>query len=255
MMGFAGQLSLGHALYVGLGAYAAAALYVHFGIESWSGCGPRSRRCRRRRRHRLSGVPLRGCRRLLRHPDHCVCRIRAASASTTGWVGGSAGFFLPSPTMRERPLNLRGSPTMFYYVMLAMTVAAFLLAMRCCRAAWAITGRRSARTRRPPRRSASTCSATRCIAVVLSAAMTSFARRVFRLLLQQSVSRAGVPHLALDRADPRADHRRHRHAVRPDRRRVPADRAGRGPDAIMRRSASMSPASNRCFMASACCSS
>ena len=32
MMGFAGQLSLGHAIYVGLGAYAAAALYVHFGV-------------------------------------------------------------------------------------------------------------------------------------------------------------------------------------------------------------------------------
>src|SRR5262245_25939152 len=37
MMGFAGQLSLGHALYVGLGAYAAAALYVHFGIGPWLG--------------------------------------------------------------------------------------------------------------------------------------------------------------------------------------------------------------------------
>ena len=32
MMGFAGQLSLGHALYVGLGAYTAAALFVHFGM-------------------------------------------------------------------------------------------------------------------------------------------------------------------------------------------------------------------------------
>src|SRR6185295_10158747 len=37
MMGFAGQLSLGHALYVGLGAYAAAALYVHFGVSPWVG--------------------------------------------------------------------------------------------------------------------------------------------------------------------------------------------------------------------------
>ena len=37
MMGFAGQLSLGHALYVGLGAYATAALYVHFGIGPWLG--------------------------------------------------------------------------------------------------------------------------------------------------------------------------------------------------------------------------
>src|SRR5262245_7826896 len=30
MMGFAGQLSLGHALYVGLGAYTAAALFQHY---------------------------------------------------------------------------------------------------------------------------------------------------------------------------------------------------------------------------------
>ena len=37
MMGFAGQLSLGHALYVGLGAYTAAALYVHFGVGPWIG--------------------------------------------------------------------------------------------------------------------------------------------------------------------------------------------------------------------------
>ena len=33
MMGFAGQLSLGHSLYVGVGAYAAAALFVHFNIS------------------------------------------------------------------------------------------------------------------------------------------------------------------------------------------------------------------------------
>src|SRR5579864_3432097 len=37
MMGFAGQLSLGHALYVGLGAYTTAALFVHFGIGPWVG--------------------------------------------------------------------------------------------------------------------------------------------------------------------------------------------------------------------------
>ena len=37
MMGFAGQLSLGHSLYVGLGAYASAALFFHFGIGPWAG--------------------------------------------------------------------------------------------------------------------------------------------------------------------------------------------------------------------------
>ena len=35
MMGFAGQLSLGHAIYVGLGGYTSAALFVHFGIGPW----------------------------------------------------------------------------------------------------------------------------------------------------------------------------------------------------------------------------
>src|SRR3546814_7553323 len=37
MMGFAGQLSLGHSLYVGVGAYAAAAVYVHYGLGPWAG--------------------------------------------------------------------------------------------------------------------------------------------------------------------------------------------------------------------------
>src|SRR5438874_10683489 len=37
MMGFAGQLSLGHALYVGVGAYTAGALFYHYGIGPWAG--------------------------------------------------------------------------------------------------------------------------------------------------------------------------------------------------------------------------
>ena len=47
-----------------------------------------------------------------------------------------------------------------------------------------------------------------------------FRRRHLRLLLQQPVPRAGVSHLALDRDHPRADRRRHRHAVRADPRRL-----------------------------------
>ena len=37
MMGFAGQLSLGHSLYVGVGAYTAGALFFHYGIGPWAG--------------------------------------------------------------------------------------------------------------------------------------------------------------------------------------------------------------------------
>jgi branched-chain amino acid transport system permease protein len=44
------------------------------------------------------------------------------------WVGGSSGFFLPVANYARNDLwNLRGNPTMFYYVMLALTVAAFVL--------------------------------------------------------------------------------------------------------------------------------
>ena len=37
MMGYAGQLSLGHALYVGLGAYVAALLWFYLGVGPWLG--------------------------------------------------------------------------------------------------------------------------------------------------------------------------------------------------------------------------
>jgi len=70
MMGFAGQLSLGHALYVGLGAYTAASLYVHFGIGPWLGL--------------LVAIPIAALtccfigrrRSLFRDPDDCGRRIR-----------------------------------------------------------------------------------------------------------------------------------------------------------------------------------
>jgi branched-chain amino acid transport system permease protein len=62
MMGFAGQLSLGHAIYVGLGGYAAAALYVHFGVAPWLGLAAAvaiAAACVRRvRAHRLRSFPL-----------------------------------------------------------------------------------------------------------------------------------------------------------------------------------------------------
>ena len=35
MMGFAGQLSLGHAIFIGLGAYTSAALFQHFSVTPW----------------------------------------------------------------------------------------------------------------------------------------------------------------------------------------------------------------------------
>ena len=74
MMGFAGQLSLGHSLYLGVGAYAAAGLYFHFGIGPWAGLWLAIALCvfvgRRDRRPRLS---LRRRRRLLYFADNRIC--------------------------------------------------------------------------------------------------------------------------------------------------------------------------------------
>ena len=135
MMGFAGQLSLGHALYVGLGAYAAAALYVHFGdqpVDRPVGCRWRSRRRPARSigflafRFGVAGVYF------------AILTIAFAEFARIGfdhwrWVGGSAGFFLPVANYtRNDLLSLRGSPTMFYYVSLVMTVGGLPAVPRCC---------------------------------------------------------------------------------------------------------------------------
>jgi branched-chain amino acid transport system permease protein len=129
MMGFAGQLSLGHAIYVGLGAYTTAALYVHFGIGPWLGlpaaiaiavaCGALIGFLAFR--FGVGGVYF------------AILTIAFAEFARIGfdhfrWVGGSSGFFLPVANYTHNDLwNLRGNPTMFYYVMLALTVAAFVL--------------------------------------------------------------------------------------------------------------------------------
>ena len=129
MMGFAGQLSLGHAIYVGLGAYTSAALYVHYGIGPWIGL--------------LAAVPLAmACGAIIGFLAFrfgvagvyfAILTIAFAEFARIGfdhiaYTGGSAGFFLPVAQYTHNDLwNLRGRPIMFYYVILALTVAAFLL--------------------------------------------------------------------------------------------------------------------------------
>ena len=39
LSGYCGQISLGHALYFGVGAYTTSLLYVHFGVPPWIGLG------------------------------------------------------------------------------------------------------------------------------------------------------------------------------------------------------------------------
>ncbi len=129
MMGFAGQLSLGHALYVGVGAYTAAALFIKFGIAPWIGV--------------LLAIPLAvACGAVIGFLAFrfgvagvyfAILTIAFAEFFRIGfdhfsWVGGSAGYFLPVAQYTQNDLwRLRGNPTMFYYLILAMTAALLVL--------------------------------------------------------------------------------------------------------------------------------
>lgn len=129
MMGFAGQLSLGHSLYLGVGAYAAAALYFHFGIGPWAGVWASIGICTLLGgsigalafRYGISGVYF------------ALLTIAFAEFARIGfdhfdWVGGSGGMFLKVGQRDHVDLfNLRGTPAMFYYVILALAAAAFAL--------------------------------------------------------------------------------------------------------------------------------
>lgn len=127
MMGFCGQLSLGHALYVGLGAYTAAALYQHFGVVPWLGMVVAVGVCVAMAtvigwlafRFGISGTYF------------ALLTIAFAEFTRIGfdhfdWVGGSGGFFL-KVVQQDRMdwLNLRGHPVMFYYLALGLAVLGF----------------------------------------------------------------------------------------------------------------------------------
>jgi branched-chain amino acid transport system permease protein len=126
MMGFAGQLSLGHSLYVGLGAYASAGLFVHYGLGPWAGVWLAIALCVGvgafigflAFRLRISGVQL------------SLLTVAFAELARIGfdhieWLGGPGGLFL-RVTERNRIdlLGLRGPPAMYYYVILGLAAAA-----------------------------------------------------------------------------------------------------------------------------------
>src|SRR5690606_16649304 len=137
MMGFCGQLSIGHALYVGLGAYTAAALYQHFGVIPWVGMLVAVAVCV----IAASIIGWLAFRFGIGGTYFALLTIAFAEFTRIGfehfdWVGGTGGFFLKVVQQdRFDLLNLRGHPVMFYYLALALAVGGFLVS------AWLLRGR------------------------------------------------------------------------------------------------------------------
>jgi branched-chain amino acid transport system permease protein len=137
MMGFAGLLSLGHALFIGLGAYTAAALYTHFEIGPWLGVFVAAALCA------LAGVCIGALafRFSISGVQFALLTIAFAEFTRIGfdhidWLGGPAGLFLKVQQRDQIDLwNLRGPPAMFYYVALVLCGGTFAL----CR--WLLRGR------------------------------------------------------------------------------------------------------------------
>jgi branched-chain amino acid transport system permease protein len=129
MMGFAGQLSLGHALYLGLGGYVAATLFTRFGIGPWLGLAAAIPVATAAGaiigflafRFRVAGIYF------------AILTIAFAEFARIGfdhldYVNASSGLFLPvRQYAHNNPWLLRGDPAMFYYVILAATALLFVL--------------------------------------------------------------------------------------------------------------------------------
>ena len=129
MMGFAGQLSLGHAIYIGLGAYAAATLFIRFDVGPWLGllaAIPIAAACGAvigylAFRFRVAGVYF------------AILTIAFAEFARIGFdhfefVNASGGLFLPVKQYAHNdPWLLRGGPRMFYYVILLATALIFIV--------------------------------------------------------------------------------------------------------------------------------
>ncbi len=129
IFGFAGLLSLGEAMFVGLGAYAAAGLFVKLGVPP------------------LLGVPLSIAIAVVAGALVGYLAFRFAIGGVyfalltiafseftliliDNWpfLGGSEGLFLKVSDLQHWDIvHLRGPPQMFYYILLLLTVAAFLL--------------------------------------------------------------------------------------------------------------------------------
>jgi len=135
MMGYAGQLSLGHALYVGLGAYAAALLWVRFGVGPWLGV--------------FAAILIAmvfgavvgwlGFRFGVEGVYFALLTIAAAvftriAFDNKTFTGGSGGLFIPYEQARlGQWWNLRGGQLLFYYVALALAAGGVVLTARLVR--------------------------------------------------------------------------------------------------------------------------
>jgi branched-chain amino acid transport system permease protein len=139
LMMSAGLLSLGHALFLGLGAYATAVLTGAGGLNPWLSIAAGAAISA------AVGAALTwiGGRFSVRGVQFALLTIAFAELFRVvfdNWdaVGGTGGFFLRAinPDTNQPLATLRGGTLFFYYAFLAITAAAYLLIIRLMASRW-----------------------------------------------------------------------------------------------------------------------
>jgi branched-chain amino acid transport system permease protein len=135
MMGFAGQLSLGHALYFGVGAYLVAILSERYGVSPWLGMvaafGINAALG--------AAIGALGFRFAVRGVYFALLTIAFAEFGRIvfehwEFVGRSGGFYLKALAEQNNPLlSLRGGARFYYYALLLLLAAGWGLSMALVR--------------------------------------------------------------------------------------------------------------------------
>jgi branched-chain amino acid transport system permease protein len=175
MMGYAGQLSLGHALYVGVGGYVAALMWLKLGIGPWLGV--------------FAAVAVAsafgavigwlGFRFGIAGVYFALLTIAFAEFTRIGFdhlelTGGAAGLFLPFEEKRLGEWwNLRGGQLLFYYLALALASGAVLLVALMARSRLGYQWRAVREDETAARALGIDAFAVKMAAVVISSAMTA----------------------------------------------------------------------------------
>ncbi|RJF96950.1 branched-chain amino acid ABC transporter permease [Noviherbaspirillum cavernae] len=183
MMGYVGQLSLGHGLYIGLGAYAVALATGTHGLSPWLGI--------------LIGAAISavvaaviafiGFRFSVRGIYFTLLTIACAemmriSFDNWSYVGGTGGYFLKAAGDTHPLLSLRGDSTFFYFAFLILTAITFLCSAALMKSKFGYFWRAIREDEDAARALGVPTLQLKILAVVISAIMTSIGGSFYALL-------------------------------------------------------------------------
>jgi branched-chain amino acid transport system permease protein len=124
MLGLGGQLSIGHALFVGIGAYSVAVLNIRYGLSPWIGLAVGSL-IAGAVGAALAWLSFRFEVRGIYFGLLTIAAAEFARVMFSGWefVGGMQGLFFPAQSGENSFLMLRGNAKFYYFVALGAVAA------------------------------------------------------------------------------------------------------------------------------------